>query len=96
MAKPAIEFVDDWSRLKAAVEFMHEEWYDEDIETHCDVRNSTQARHAVDAVVELVPKLLDAYADLWQTSTEMLNAWEAFMNNETPAGLLVPEMRVEA
>jgi len=95
MDKQAIQFVDDWTPLREAVEYLSEdsqliEW-DRDDWAYVP----TEAIEAIDAVVSLVPRLIKAYEDLWDSSVQLTTAWEAYMRNQTPAGIFVPESKFE-
>lgn len=41
-------------------------------------------------MISLVPRLMQSYEQLLETSYALADAWESYMNDQTPAGLYVP------
>lgn len=93
-----MEFVNDWGKLEAAVEVLKQtpDLLDYD---YCECDEPCNGAHAyvphavqtaVNDMVRLVPRLIKSYEDLYEHSMNMLTAWEAYMHNQTPAGLYVP------
>lgn len=44
----------------------------------------------INTLLELVPRLMQSYEQLLETSYALADAWESYMNDQTPAGLYVP------
>lgn len=82
--KPKVELVNDWQKLEAAVADLgsHSSCYPEECGLCFD---------DVKEIVELVPRLIKAYEDLWENTMTMMKAWEAFVANQSPAGLYLPD-----
>jgi hypothetical protein len=70
---------DDWTRLREAVKKLE----------RIDRVVTLVDFDAIETVQVLVPKLLDAYAELWEMSMAMTQAWEKL--NESKNSLYVPD-----
>jgi len=79
------ELVNDKLELTEAIEWLLEcrasGYEDFNLEDHLD---------QIDSILDLVPRLMRSYEDLLETSYALADAWESYMNDQTPAGLYVP------
>lgn len=50
----------------------------------------SDVRSAIDTILVLVPRLMASYEQALELTYTLADAWESFMDNQTPAGLYVP------
>ena len=78
------ELVNDKAELEKALDVlipaMDDDYYDWDAVPWRSIRT----------LLELVPRLMQSYEQLLETSYALADAWESYMNDQTPAGLYVP------
>jgi len=85
------ELVNDKAELESAIEELREivsahASCDPD---YCDL--SMDLRNDVlTTLLELVPRLMASYEEALQLTYTLADAWESYMNDQTPAGLYVP------
>jgi hypothetical protein len=91
VTEPKIELKNDWTKLKEAVDSfqgqLSDYWLIHGV--GCDGPDS-DLKHLT-TIVETVPKLLDAYAELWELSMNLAAAWEQERAGISPAGLVIPK-----
>jgi hypothetical protein len=83
--KPALEFVNDWSELEAAVEWL--------VENHNNPDLPASREDAVQTVAKYVPRLLTQYASLVELSFALTEGWEQYATLQKPTGLYLPDHR---
>jgi len=74
-----IQTEDDWTKLRDALVYL------KDVRCGWD-----DASVWADPLLTLTPKLLDAYADLWELSQALLQAVEQEHDRQTSSGLILP------
>jgi len=81
------ELVNDKAELEKSLEYLLS-WLD----THWyEINEDNQdLRMAIRTMIELVPRLMASYEDALQLTYTLADAWESYMNDQTPAGLYVP------
>ena len=70
-AEPKVEFVQDWTDLLEAVHTLHEAGIGGDFR-----ESSCQSMEVLETVIEYVPKLIEAYTELWGLTSGLMAAWE--------------------
>lgn len=87
------ELVNDKAELTEALEILNspsqfgEEYGEFDCNGH---HHSEDVSWAIYRVRTLLPRLMQSYEQLLETSYALADAWESYMNDQTPAGLYVP------
>lgn len=71
------ELVNDKAELEEALEAM-------------SGRDIGAAQPYLDTLLTLTARLMQSYESLLETSYALADAWESYMNDQTPAGLYVP------
>jgi hypothetical protein len=92
VAKPELEFVNDWSELEAAVEYFKNV---ADAHERCDPHycDEWEILPSIRAAVEYVPRLLTQYASLVEISFALTEGWEQYATLNPPSGLHLPDHR---
>ncbi len=93
---PEVTFVNDVERLEWALKELDElhQLHGDCEPDYCDVQGVNF--DALGIVLQYVPILIKSYEELFAQSMNLTAAWEAFMNNTTPAGLYLPPTTVES
>lgn len=78
-----LEFVNDWSDLEAAVDWLVEYSGDPDL--------PASRQHAVETVAKYVPRLLTQYASLLELSFVLTESWEKHAELQPKTGLYLPD-----
>lgn len=88
--EPEIEFVNDWSELERAVE-----WYRTIRDKGPGEFNewNPEGEHALNVIVDYVPRLLTQYANLVELSFALTEGWEQYASLQGPTGLYLPDHR---
>lgn len=74
-----LETINEWADLTAAIEHVQEDF---DIGEDC-----------LGTIVEQVPRLLEAYEQLFELSQQMTAAWESYNANQTIKPATMAEMK---
>lgn len=87
------ELVNDKAELEEALEILNspsqfgEEYGEFDCNGH---HHSEDVSWALDRVCALVPRLMASYEEALQLTHTLADAWESYLNDQTPAGIYVP------
>lgn len=89
--KPAVAFVNDWAKLKTAVNFYQNQlpnfWLIHSPECNAEMEDLEH----LETIVSTVPKLLEDYGELWELAGAVISAWDQMNEGKTPGGLVVPK-----
>lgn len=89
-AGSALQFVNDWSELEAALDY----WNSNPDPIHPDELDlDTEAWQSINVITKYVPRLLTQYATLLETSFALVEGWEQYAQLNTPTGLYLPDHR---
>lgn len=83
------EFINDKAELEAALSILSAGCLAERDHWGSSVL-TPEATSAVAAILELVPRLMKSYEEALELTYTLADAWESYMDNQTPAGLYVP------
>lgn len=92
-----IEFVDDWSPLKEAINILSDpsNFGEDHGEFDCNgMHHSEDVSEAIWVVKRYVPALIEQYSKLLELSFMLTEAWDMANQNKTPSGLIVEEFKL--
>lgn len=90
--KPKIQFIDEWSELKAGLQWFRDATaYDTvgGLVDYIGIEFSPEYREAADRITHYLPMLMDAYAELWELMEGVIKARE--QQEESKNDLYVPD-----
>jgi len=88
---PTFELINDKAELAEAISFLRKlRIWSERLENPDGFEANPKLEWAWDTVVSLVPRLMASYEEALELTYTLANAWESYMDNQTPAGLYVP------
>jgi hypothetical protein len=77
--KPQVQFIDEWSKLKAALNFFRDATVYDLVDGLVDYSGIELSRDAVTYranLIDQLPRLMDAYAELWELMEGLIKARE--------------------
>ena len=85
------ELVNDKAELEAAIAEIQDVVSDHENcdPDYCDLTLGLRGG-VLTTLLELVPRLMASYEEALQLTHSLADAWESYMDNQTPAGIYVP------